>query len=53
MRIAMPQSENRLLQFLEVVITGIFIFTAGAGASSAARKRVKHWLVSGKQRIVS
>lgn len=53
LQLFMPQSDSRSIQFIEIMITGIFVFAAGGGASSAMRKRVKQWISSRKQEVVS
>lgn len=46
----LPQSDNRGMQFTEVVVTGVFVLLASTAASSEARARVSDWLVRQQQR---
>lgn len=45
-----PQSDNRWMQFTEVIFTGLSVLMAGAAASSETRARVNHWLMQRQQR---
>lgn len=53
LRIVMPQSSNRSFQLMEIMVAGVFALIAGACASSAVRRKVKHWVLIGKQEVVS